>query len=75
MSQFRENLQTDGRTDGQTLFYRTLPAEAGGPTSHAIEVGITNQEQLVLSLAVTKRSHLSTLVRCESPCEKFKVKA
>ena len=21
---------TDGRTDGQTLFYRTLPAEAGG---------------------------------------------
>ena len=31
MSQFRENLQTDGRTDGQTLFYRTLPAEAGGP--------------------------------------------
>ena len=22
----------DGRTDGQTLFYRTLPATAGGPT-------------------------------------------
>ena len=36
MSQFRENLGTDGRTEGktdrQTLFYRTLPAEAGGPT-------------------------------------------
>ena len=35
MSQFRENLWTDGRmdgrTDGQTLFYRTLPTEAGGP--------------------------------------------
>ena len=35
MSQSWENLWTDGRTDrrmdGQTLFYRTLPAEAGGP--------------------------------------------
>ena len=30
MSQFRENLRTDGRTDGQALFYRTLPAEARG---------------------------------------------
>ena len=38
MSQFRENVRTDGktdgkrdgRTDGQTLFYRTLPAQAGG---------------------------------------------
>ena len=31
MSQFRENLRTDGWTDGQTLFHRTLPAMAGGP--------------------------------------------
>ena len=39
MSQSRENLWTDGRTDemtegwkdGQTLFYRTLLAEARGP--------------------------------------------
>ena len=47
MSQFRENLRTEGRTDGwrdgrtdrkmngrmdrQTLFYRILPAEAGDP--------------------------------------------
>ena len=23
----------DGRTDGQTLFYRTLPATTGGPKS------------------------------------------
>ena len=36
MTQFRENLRTDGRTDGkdgrtdgQTLFHRTLPAETG----------------------------------------------
>ena len=27
MSQFRENLRTDRRTDGRTLFYRTLLAE------------------------------------------------
>ena len=31
MSQSRENLRTDERTDGQTLFYRTLPVEAVGP--------------------------------------------
>ena len=31
MSQSRENLRTDGRTDGRDLFYKTLPAEAGGP--------------------------------------------
>ena len=29
MSQSWENLRTDGRTDGRTIFYRTLPAEAG----------------------------------------------
>ena len=29
MSQSQENLWTDERTDGQTLFYRNLPAEAG----------------------------------------------
>ena len=33
MSQSRENLLTDGRTNRQTLFYWTLPAEARGPTS------------------------------------------
>ena len=31
MSQFRENLWTDGHT----LFYRILPADAGGPTTSA----------------------------------------
>ena len=31
MSQSQKNLRTDGRTDGQTLFYRTILAEAGGP--------------------------------------------
>ena len=35
MMQFQENAWTEGRTegrkDGQTLFYRTLTATAGGP--------------------------------------------
>ena len=34
MTQFQENAQTDGRTEGwkdrQTLLYRTLPATTGG---------------------------------------------
>ena len=34
VSQFRENLRTDGRTDGQTLFQRTFPTTDGGPTIH-----------------------------------------
>ena len=29
--QFQENAWTEGRKDGQTLFYRTLPTTAGGP--------------------------------------------
>ena len=40
MSRSRENLKTDGRTDGQTLFYRTLPAKAGGPKKHTLAVVI-----------------------------------
>ena len=31
MRQFRESLRTDGRTNGQTQFFRTLSVEAGGP--------------------------------------------
>ena len=33
MSQSRKNLRTDRRVDEQTLFYRTLPAEAEGPAT------------------------------------------
>ena len=29
--------QTEGRTDGRTLFYRTLAADAGGPKSYAMK--------------------------------------
>ena len=38
MSQSRENLRTDGRMDGQTLFYRTLFPEAGVPTTSLQQV-------------------------------------
>ena len=42
MSQFWENLQTDGRTDwwkdGWTIFYKTLPAEAGGPIKYGLVI-------------------------------------
>ena len=31
MSQSQENFETDGKMDGQTLFYRTLLATVGGP--------------------------------------------
>ena len=31
MSQSQENLQTTGRTEGQTLIHRTFPATFGGP--------------------------------------------
>ena len=33
MIQFQENTQTDRRTEGWTLFHRTLPATAEGSTS------------------------------------------
>ena len=33
MIQFKENAPTDGQKDGQTLFYRTLLANAWGPIS------------------------------------------
>ena len=38
MSQCQENLWTDGRADGQTLFYRTLPAKARGPIKDLVAV-------------------------------------
>ena len=31
MIQLQENALTEGRTEGWTLFYRTLPATTGGP--------------------------------------------
>ena len=37
MSQSRENLRTDGRTDGKTQIYKTLPAETGGPKGNFLD--------------------------------------
>ena len=37
MSQSQESLQTDERTDGQTLFHRTLPTKARGPIRDPIQ--------------------------------------
>ena len=52
MSQSQETLRTDGRTDGrrdrQTLFYRTLPAEIGSPTTSHQQVTGGNTPSLVL---------------------------
>ena len=48
MSQSRENLWTDGRMDGQTLFYRILPANIGGPTTSLQQVTGGNTPNLVL---------------------------
>ena len=37
MIQFKQNTQTDGQKDGQTLYYRILPATAGGPKTMNFE--------------------------------------
>ena len=48
MSQSQENLRADGRRDKQTLFYRTLPAEASDPTTSLQQVTGGNTPNLVL---------------------------
>ena len=48
MSQSRENLRTDARIDGQTLFYRTFPDKDGGPTTSIQQVTGGNTPNFVL---------------------------
>ena len=48
MNQSRENLRTNGRMDGQTLFYRTLPVEARVPTNSLQQVTGGNMPNFVL---------------------------
>ena len=48
MSQSQENLQADGRRDRQTLFYRTLPAEARDTTTSLQQMTGGNTPNLVL---------------------------
>ena len=42
-----KKLRTDGRTDGQTQFYRTLPAEARGPISFLAAEAIATLDRTV----------------------------
>ena len=44
MSQSRGNLQTDGRTDGQTLFHRTLPTETGSSITDKVNLMVKTGE-------------------------------
>ena len=53
MSQSQENLRTDGRKEGETLFYRSIPAEAGDPTTSLQQVTGRNTPNLVLKRMVT----------------------
>ena len=48
MRQSCQNLQTDGRMDEHALFYRSLLAEAGGPTASLHQVTGGNTPNLVL---------------------------
>ena len=50
MSQSQENLWTDGRTDGQTLFYRNIPAFRGPINNVDLEEKVCKE----LSLTDTK---------------------
>ena len=54
MCQFPENLRTDGRTDRVTLFYRTLPVEAGGPKKITSKKNILLTTQNCFSSITTK---------------------
>ena len=48
MSQSRENLRTDGRTDAEILFYRTLPSKTEGRKTELNEDKILKKKQLVI---------------------------
>ena len=48
MRQSRENLRTGRRMNGQTLFYRTLPADVRDPTTSIQQVTGGNTPNLVL---------------------------
>ena len=49
MRRSRENFRTERRMDGQTLFYRIIPVEAGGPTTSLQQVTSGNTPNLVLN--------------------------
>ena len=63
MSQSQENLRPDGRRDRQTLFYRTLPAEAGDPTTSLQQVTGGNTPNLVLKRMLKKISSKNSITQ------------
>ena len=65
MSQSRENLRTDRRMDGQTLFYRTIPAEAGTPATSLQQV--TGGNTLNLNRIFSKNSTTQEIITILRP--------
>ena len=39
--------QKDGQKDGQTLFYRTLPPNAGGPISYSRQLNFMHADRSI----------------------------
>ena len=52
MSQSRKNLRTDGKTDGEILFYRTLPAKTRGTKTELNEDKILKKNNLLLKSCI-----------------------
>ena len=48
MVQFKENAWTDGWKDGQTSFYRTLPATTGSPKNTGEDMLVQNVKPINL---------------------------
>ena len=48
MSQSQENVRADGRSDRETVFYRTLPAETRGTATSLQQVTAGNTPNFVL---------------------------
>ena len=48
MSQSQENVRVDGRSDRETVFYRTLPAETRGTATSLQQVTAGNTPNFVL---------------------------
>ena len=60
MSQSQENLRTDGRKEGETLSYRSIPGEAGNLTTSLQQVTGRNRPNLVFKKNANIFSNKST---------------
>ena len=62
MSQFRENLRTDGRKDGQILFHGNLLATTGGPMKpHVLRMFLVDIANIAVNFAVKTSSNAPSL--------------